>query len=248
MDIGTGIFLSSLVLASLALFAFTKDRWPWRRIFLWPLLIVLGLSILGFSVYYIFRAYESRPKPVTEFKGFKLGEKFSDAVFRHGLPKRSETLKVEDLAKYIVDNAHRKGTPDFEKASTDYKKAKDAEALANAKGVDGTYYFNDISVSIKNDQVEDIAYLCTPDSTDLTSVNGVACGHEGDEIIKRFDKEIQILCWRDGLEADIRLKRMYKAPKFGMLFVLNKNKVIGMMVGGSKVIESFVGERWGQCS
>jgi hypothetical protein len=32
MSLGTGIFLSSLVLATVILYGITKDRWPWRRI------------------------------------------------------------------------------------------------------------------------------------------------------------------------------------------------------------------------
>ncbi len=111
-------------------------------------------------MYHIYRAYENRPKLVEEFKGFKLGEKFSDAVFRHGLPVRTETVKVEELTKYIVDNAHKKGTSDFEKATTDYKKAKEVEALTITKGVDGGYYFNDVRVIIEKNHVKEIAYGC----------------------------------------------------------------------------------------
>ena len=247
MDIGTGIFLSSLVFGGLTLFFFTRDRWRWSRIFLRMLLIITGLGILGPSAYYVYKFYESRPKMVEEFRGFRLGEKFSDVVFKNGLPKRSETMEVEDLAKKIVENANKKGTPEFEKVAADYKKAKDAEALAVSKGVDGVYHFNDIRVGIEKNQVEHISYLCSVESTDLTSVNGVSCGQDGVEVLKRFDQEIDILCWKDGLETDVGLKRMYKVPKFGVLFVLHKNSVIAMKISSPEVIRSFVGGHWGKC-
>jgi ABC-type nickel/cobalt efflux system permease component RcnA len=45
MDIGTAIFLSSLVFATVALYAITKDRWNWRHFALDVGRVLAGLAI-----------------------------------------------------------------------------------------------------------------------------------------------------------------------------------------------------------
>jgi len=42
MELGTGIFLSSLVLAAVILYGITKDRWRWRS-------IIRGIAIIFFG-------------------------------------------------------------------------------------------------------------------------------------------------------------------------------------------------------
>jgi hypothetical protein len=64
MELGTSVFLSAIFLGTVALFIATKDRWNWRRIFLWPVAAVLGLSIAGGTAVYIYDQYQSRPIPV----------------------------------------------------------------------------------------------------------------------------------------------------------------------------------------
>jgi hypothetical protein len=36
MSIGLGIFLSSVLLGCVTLYIFTRDRWNWTKILLWP--------------------------------------------------------------------------------------------------------------------------------------------------------------------------------------------------------------------
>lgn len=72
MPLGTGLFLSALVLSLVILYAVTKDRWNWRRIALWstigPLTAVLVIS----AVVYLVGWWEDRPKPLESFYGIAL--------------------------------------------------------------------------------------------------------------------------------------------------------------------------------
>jgi hypothetical protein len=52
MSLGTAIFLSSLVLATVILYGMTMDRWPWRRIVLgigrtFALLLLLAIVLMA---------------------------------------------------------------------------------------------------------------------------------------------------------------------------------------------------------
>ena len=48
MEVGTGIFLSSIFLGTVALFIFTKDRWNWKKIILWSIGIVILVPLAFF--------------------------------------------------------------------------------------------------------------------------------------------------------------------------------------------------------
>jgi len=95
MALGTGIFMSALLLAVVFLFHTTKDRWNWRKIFkfvfVWPLVVVIGLSAIGGGGYYLYGEYEDRPRVQTGLWGLELGMSKNDVLFAKGDPKEITT-------------------------------------------------------------------------------------------------------------------------------------------------------------
>jgi hypothetical protein len=87
MELGTGIFLSAVFLGTVALFIATKDRWNWKKIFLWPLAIIVGIGIVGGIIVYLYDAYEDRPTKITELWGISLSDSPADVKFKKGEPK-----------------------------------------------------------------------------------------------------------------------------------------------------------------
>ena len=86
MSIGTGIFLSAALLAIVILFAVTKDRWNWKRIARWGLLIPIALvSVLSAGIYAHTR-WEKRSTPQVTFNDIKLGASPADVKFAKGEP------------------------------------------------------------------------------------------------------------------------------------------------------------------
>jgi hypothetical protein len=86
MTLGTAIFLSSVVLGIVILFISTKDRWNWKKIILWPILVVVSISILLGVGYYIYQSISNRPKPQTTFLGISLDSTKGDIKFLKGEP------------------------------------------------------------------------------------------------------------------------------------------------------------------
>lgn len=88
MELGTGIFLSAVFLGTVALFIATKDRWNWKKIFLWPLGVIVGLGVVGGSIAYLYQQYEDRPRKLTELWGVSLNDSAGDVKFKKGEPTR----------------------------------------------------------------------------------------------------------------------------------------------------------------
>jgi hypothetical protein len=94
MNLGTSIFLSSVVLALAAIFIATKDRWNWKKIILWPLTIVILIAIVVFA----YNAIPQRPKKETSFWEIPLGATEADVRFLKGEP----TKKYGDTWSYVT--------------------------------------------------------------------------------------------------------------------------------------------------
>lgn len=88
MELGTGVFLSAIFLGTVALFIATKDRWNWKKIFLWPLGVIVGLGVVGGSIAYLYEQYDDRPRKLTELWGISLNDSAGDVKFKKGAPQR----------------------------------------------------------------------------------------------------------------------------------------------------------------
>ena len=99
MSLGTGLFLSALVVSLVILYAVTKDRWNWKRIALWgtlgPLALVAVGSAIGYAVWY----WSEIPRPLATFYGIALKASEHDVRFMKGEPtsKDSDGRWVYDI-------------------------------------------------------------------------------------------------------------------------------------------------------
>lgn len=86
MSLGTGLFLSALVLSLVILYTVTRDRWNWRRIALWttitPLTIIVVISAISYSVWW----WGDRPRPLDSFYGIALRASEQEVRFLKGEP------------------------------------------------------------------------------------------------------------------------------------------------------------------
>jgi hypothetical protein len=87
MELGTGIFLSSLVLSIVLLYGFTKDRVRWGRFFKYAGIALAVLIIPIFSTFWILEAWRQRRQPLAEISGISLGDRDQDLLFRIGEPE-----------------------------------------------------------------------------------------------------------------------------------------------------------------
>lgn len=94
MSIGDGIFLSSVLLSIVGLYAATKDRWNWKRIAKWGLALPLAaVAILSLGIW-SYSTYQERPAAMAEFEGLKLTSTPADVRF----------LKGEPIAKHSTED------------------------------------------------------------------------------------------------------------------------------------------------
>jgi hypothetical protein len=114
MTLGTGIFLSAVVISIVMLFSITKDRWSWRKGFKRIGIALLVLICVGVAIYFAWapiQAFVDRPKPFQELGGVKVGASQDDVKFLKGLPDAActiSTLKDWSLWAYRLTTAEDK--------------------------------------------------------------------------------------------------------------------------------------------
>jgi len=89
MTLGTGIFLSVVVISIVMLFFITKDRWNWWKGFKRFAIALLVLICVGVAIYFAWEPIQTlvdRPKPFQELGGVKLGSSQADVKFLKGIP------------------------------------------------------------------------------------------------------------------------------------------------------------------
>ncbi|NWB32089.1 hypothetical protein [Pseudomonas gingeri] len=113
MSVGTGIFLSALLLSAVILFVATKDRWNWKRILKWGLLLPTTLAAsLGIGLY-IYDWQSDRPVSQVNFNNIPITATPADVKFLKGEPTSKEgdnrwlynanhEPEASNPAKYIV--------------------------------------------------------------------------------------------------------------------------------------------------
>ncbi len=96
MNLGTAIFLSAVLLSSVALFIATKDRWNWKRIALWGLAPVIGVPLVGALGLYAYSYYSDMSRSQTVFWDIPLDATESDIKFLKGAP-----IEVLDKDRWV---------------------------------------------------------------------------------------------------------------------------------------------------
>jgi hypothetical protein len=89
MSIGTGIFLSSLLLAVVILYGLTKDRWRWRTFARRLGYFVVGLVVLGVAAGGAFYVWDHWPRSKvkqTEYAGVRIGMTQDEVRYVNGYP------------------------------------------------------------------------------------------------------------------------------------------------------------------
>ncbi|MSP52190.1 MAG: hypothetical protein EXQ91_07350, partial [Alphaproteobacteria bacterium] len=102
MELGTAILLSAVFLGMVALFIATKDRWNWKKLFLWPFTILLELSVIGVVGYLVLLYWEDLPRKELGLWGIRLGASFADVKFAKGEPSR-ELAADPSAVKRLID-------------------------------------------------------------------------------------------------------------------------------------------------
>jgi hypothetical protein len=99
MELGTGIFLSALVIAVVVLYSITEDRWKWRRFVKRTVFVCLALVLLvvlaGVGAY----LYQQIPTSVsrqTEYAGIRLGMSQDEVLYIKGYPP---AVLAEDVSE-----------------------------------------------------------------------------------------------------------------------------------------------------
>ena len=108
MTIGSGIFLSAILLSLTILFAVTKDRWKWKRLGKWIVGIPVALIVLGGLGTWGFIEYTSRPAVQTAFLDVPLRATRSDVRFAKGVPVKWDDQKMEDKDQWVYGLAGSK--------------------------------------------------------------------------------------------------------------------------------------------
>jgi len=86
MSLGTAVFLSSLVLASVILYAITKDRWRWRRIIVRAALALAAIAVLTGTVFSGLYFWNLPVGRQTEYAGLRLGVSPDEVLYVKGYP------------------------------------------------------------------------------------------------------------------------------------------------------------------
>ena len=93
MTLGTGIFLSALMLSMVIMYVVTRDRWSWKKISIRTFVVLLSVGVLvavAIWVNDVYQDHQNRAVAQTEFYGIKLSDTQSDIKFIKGAPLKEE--------------------------------------------------------------------------------------------------------------------------------------------------------------
>ena len=109
MSVGTGIFLSSVLLGVIVLFVFTKDRWKWKNIIFWTAGAFVSLVGVLLGWVHVDSYLSSRPKLQQVYWDIPITAKRGDVRFTKGEPHKADkdpdsrwTYDVSEAATYWV--------------------------------------------------------------------------------------------------------------------------------------------------
>lgn len=170
MELGSWIFLSSLLLGTVILFVVTKDRWNWKKIVKW-VLVATAIAVVSLIAWYgrVLRHEREnlKPKPVTVFWGIPLNASKEDVKFLKGVPNDTSVAKSEKNAFNWF----------YEKEDND------------------AYHI----VVFRHDTLRAVIFVCTQDCWDEPTINGIGIGSPYTKVIELLGDPSSIDHAEDGL-------------------------------------------------
>jgi len=112
MTLGTGIFLSTILVSIIVLFGMTKDRWNWKRIIIRSVGGLLLFTAITAGGFWAVITYNERPVVATELEGIKLTHTKDDVIFLKGAPDKRLDKENDNIwtyktsKKYSSDESH----------------------------------------------------------------------------------------------------------------------------------------------
>jgi hypothetical protein len=98
MTTGDGIFFGIAFISLIWLYSVSRDRWKWKRIFKWGLLLVV-FPLVGIGLWKEFSDYlSSRPQVEQDLWGIKIALSVDDLIFLKG---KTEVEEEKDRAIYF---------------------------------------------------------------------------------------------------------------------------------------------------
>lgn len=211
MELGTGIFLSSALIALVLLYGFTKDRWRWRKVVGWTLLVLVILVGGAAAVIAIAQYWQEWFPPQlgrqTHYAGLKLGMTPQEVMYIKGSPP-------EVLGEENTDPAWR-----------GFLKVIKADKLEKGKKVDDyqhwSYeeYKHSIIVTFNDKRSAVIAILCTSeDKYDrCPSIGTVSDGTSEQVALRRLGSSPE--------QRIVGVNKTLDFPQLGVKLTLTKEKV-----------------------
>jgi outer membrane protein assembly factor BamE (lipoprotein component of BamABCDE complex) len=220
MSLGTSIFLSSLVLAFVALFIATKDRWSWKKIILWPL---AGLILIA-SGLWAYSTIQGHPKVQTSFWDIPLGATEGDVRFLKGAPNVVPKSKDQDAWEYVF----KTGPGYFVTNEKTGKKAWwDGKSLYPVDSSSETWDYI-YRIRFMNGRVWLVEYFA-PNRGHGPRIQGIDIGDPLEKIIQKFGSPSGFSAATD------ELSRVFSFAEYQVAFELKENRVVRYGVFDSKV-------------
>jgi hypothetical protein len=122
----------------------------------------------------------------------------------------------------------------------------------NKRNTDITYYENkekSLTVAIVDGKVVRILYACN-DKSEFISINGINCRSSGDDVFKKFDREILVQCLKDKSNSSHVSYRVYDAINYGVRYHVVSNEVIAIDVNNPnefKKTDGYLYKNWSSC-
>ncbi len=110
MELGSGIFLSSVFLGTVALFIATKDRWNWRKLVVRTGLVTLTLGSILVGGLAAYSWLERRPTADVVLWNIKVGHPQGDVKFLKGAPRFVVEASGTEPERWIYPLAGDKGS------------------------------------------------------------------------------------------------------------------------------------------
>ena len=186
MTIGTGIFLSSILLFIAVIYYLTRDRLKWKKIIGYG----TGVIIIGVIGMASFLYYDSLPKKLSGLDGIELGDTEQSVILKKGKPSHRKIIEEnEKTAFYYRDELS--DTPEFLVRLTQEGKVDLVGAIKNNE----INWFEANGVWLGMDYTNVVKRLGEPDSID-----------EGNSMVCHYRKFNMLIDIRDSEVIGIVVK------------------------------------------